>query len=87
MRIKTSKGDTLEGRVYIAGIMRGKPRMVIDVSGATMAQAAEALDGAEWIRVESDDAKGVATTHEGYSRIAMISRSDDGRVRVTLETD
>ena len=51
----------------------------------TMAQAATEFDGLEWIRREDEDAPGVMTTYEGYNRIAMISRDENGAVRVTLE--
>ena len=85
MLIKTSRGTTIDGLVFMAGVFRGKPRLIVEVNGMTMAEAAKALDGAAWIRAEKHAESGVATTYEGYSNIAMLSRASNGRVRVTLE--
>ncbi len=85
MLVKTNLGKTFEGQVFMAGVFRGKPRLIVEVNDMTMAKAAEALDGAAWIRVEKNAESGVSTTYEGYSKITMLSRANNGSVRVTLE--
>lgn len=85
MKIKTSRGQEIDVYGAIATTMRGSARLVISLSGDTpLTEAAQALDGLEWISAQSDAAAGVTTTYEGYSRISTIARAEDGTVRVTL---
>lgn len=85
MKIKTSRGQEIDAYGASAMTMRGGARLVISLGGDTpLAEAAQALDGLEWISAQNDAAAGVTTTYEGYSRISTIARAEDGAVRVTL---
>lgn len=84
MKITTSRGKTIEATTAMTIKMRSALHLLIVLPGDTpLRDAAEALDGLEWLRAEGENA-GVSTTYEGYSRIRSIARAEDGGVRVTL---
>ena len=86
MKLTTNTGEEFAAASAMSMTLSGKARLIIELpQGMTMAQAATALDGLEWIRREDDDTPGVVTTYEGYNRIAMLSRGENGAVRATLE--
>lgn len=86
MKLITNRGEELAAASAMSATMRGKARLIIELpQGMTMAQAATTLDGLAWIRREDDETPGVMTTYEGYNRIAMLSRGENGAVRATLE--
>lgn len=85
MRIETNNGQIMFAKTAAAANMRGESRLMITFeAGTTFAEAATAFEGAAWIRTQSDNAAGVTTLYEGYSRLTMISRAENDEVRVTL---
>ena len=82
MRIETSGGKEYAARAAAAARMRGESRLMIEMD-VSMAEAAQAMDGLEWIKVHQDSADGAYTMYEGYNRISGLTRTENG-IRVTL---
>lgn len=84
MKIETSAGRTMDAAGVVSMTLRGKAQLMISLpEGTPLAEAAQALDGLEWIKAEGREA-GVTTTYEGYNRIATMRRVEDGSLQVTL---
>ena len=82
MKIETNLGHEYEARMAAAARMRGESRLMIEMD-ADMVEAAQTMDGLEWIRVHQDSADGAYTMYEGYSRVTGLTRTENG-IRVTL---
>lgn len=84
LKIETGNGMELTARHVIQTQHKGDPRILIELTDVTLARAAAALDGNAKLIATSDDAPGVTTIYEGYSRIVYIGAAEDGSARVTL---
>lgn len=82
MRIETSRGNEYEAKTAAAARMRGESRLMIEMD-VSMVEAAQTMDGLEWVKVHQDSADGAYTMYEGYDRISGMTRTADG-IRVTL---
>ncbi len=85
LKIDAGNGIELFARHAIQTKHKETPRLLIELTDVTLARAAAALDGAEKLTVTSDDAPGVMTIYEGYSRIVYMGQAEDGCARMTLE--
>ena len=83
--IETGKGMEFTARYVMQTTHKGVPRLLIELTDVTLARAAAALDGAEKLTVTRDEAPGVTTIYEGYSRIVYMGQAEDGCARMTLE--
>lgn len=85
LKIDAGNGIELFARHVIQTKHKDAPRLLIELTGVTLARAAAALDGAKTLTITSDDAPGVTTIYDGYSRIVYMGQTEDGNARMTLE--
>lgn len=83
MKIRTDKGTEFTAGSVFAMKRRGTAQLMMEIQGVGIAQAAQALEGAETITMIGDT-PGVETVYTGYTRIAAMTRTEDGHVRITI---